>query len=161
MVCWLLHLQSICYVFNSVTLTGFMYQLAIIYCTILAIIVLLVEPYKEEYALYNTLDCVLFLWQAVSTASITFMNHAGMLQRYYLVFGCVTVVLTSTVPIVYISVVIVRWLHARILRAKSDSVSDFDESLAHRITNSSEYKDNCGYVNLKLIIRGTRAESSY
>ena len=142
------------YILYSVTLTGFMYQLAIIYCTILAVIVLLVEPYKEEYALYNTLDCVLFLWQAVFAASITFMNHAGMLQRYYFVFGCITVVLTGTVPTVYISVVIVRWLQARILRAKSDRVSDFNESLAHRITNSSEYKDNCGYVNLQINIQG-------
>ena len=137
------------YLLYTFTLGGFTYMLAILYCTILAIVVLIVEPYKEEYAIYNVLDTVLFLWQAFFAASVSVLNFAGMLQRAYLIAGYVSTVIGSIVPLIFIGAVVIRWILGRIRCLKARKVSDFDASLAHRITNSGEYRDNCGYVRLQ------------
>ena len=140
------------YLLYTLTLTGYLYILAIIFCIIAAIIVLVVEPYKEEYAVYNVQDCVLFLWQALFLATICFMNFAGILHRTYLISGYLSVMIVATVPIIFIITVFTRRMWKRSgwkLCKRCQTDSDLDTSLAHRITNSSEYKDSCGYVPLQ------------
>ena len=140
------------YLLYVFTLTGYLYILAIIFCIIAAIIVLVVEPYKEEYAVYNVQDCVLFLWQALFLATICFMNFAGILHRTYLISGYLSVMIVATVPIIFIIMVFTRRMWKRSgwkLCKRCQTDSDLDTSLAHRITNSSEYKDSCGYVPLQ------------
>ena len=52
-------------------LSGFTYILYIVLFTIGAVTILIVQPYKEEYAIYNVVDCVLFLWLALFCAVAT------------------------------------------------------------------------------------------
>ena len=147
------------YLLYTFTLTGYVYTISIIYCIISAIIVLVVEPYKEEYAIYNIQDCVLFLWQALFSASVCFMNFAGMFQTTYLLGGQLSVIIVTTVPIIFIATVFTRRMWKRSgwkLCKRSQTDSDLDESLAHRITDSSQYKDTCGYVPMKKTSRITK-----
>ena len=74
---YILNLLGI-YLQYAIIATGYLYELAIIYFIIVAITILIVEPYKREYAIYNILDCLLFLWLALTTASFTFFNFASL-----------------------------------------------------------------------------------
>ena len=70
-----------------------------IYFIIAAIIVLeYIEPCKEEYAIYNTQDCLL---QAFSSATFCFVNFAGTFQWDYLISGYVSAVLKIMSPIIF------------------------------------------------------------
>ena len=140
------------YLLYTFTLTGYSYTIAPIYFIIAAIIVLIVEPYKEEYAIYNTQDCLLFLWQALGSATFSFVNFAGIFKRSYLTSAYMSATLVITVPVVFISTVFIQRMWKRSgwkLCKRCQTDPDLDTSLAHRLTNSSEYKDSCGYVPLK------------
>ena len=133
------------YMIYSFTLTGYTYQLATVYFLTVAIIVLIIEPYKEEYAIYNSVDCVVFLWHAMFTASITLINIVGYIQSEFLVLAYVIIDSVCILPLLLIMVIVVNRL---IGCFKTKRESDINESLAHRITNTDEYIDNCGYVTL-------------
>ena len=55
---------------------GFVYHMCAMFFPLFAIVALLVEPYKEEYAIYNSLECVLFLWLSLSCTSVTIIHNA-------------------------------------------------------------------------------------
>ena len=144
-------LLGICLLY-SLTLTSFLYLIATIYFIIAAIIVLVVEPYKEEYVIYNIQDCVLFLWLALASALICFVNFAGIFQRKYLITALLSMLPAAVVPVMLIAIVIIYRMWKRSgwkLCKRCPTDPDLDASLAHRIINSSEYKDTCGYVSLK------------
>ena len=74
---------------------------AIIYFILLAPIVFLVEPYKEEYAFYNVLDCVQYLWLAIFCSSIEFVNLSGL---FYMLCTYFVILCVSTLPLIRESV---------------------------------------------------------
>ena len=137
------------YLLYAFTLNTFLYLIVTVYYIIAAIIVLLVEPYKEEYAMYNTLDSVLYLWHATFALSIAMLNEVASLQRPFMVVAYVVVVVVGMVPLLLIAGVAGHWIlrRTRCIKTMSET-SDLQASLAHRITNSHEYRDNCGYVTL-------------
>lgn len=151
------------YLLYAFTLNGYMYNISIVYCIIFAIIVLIVEPYKEDYAMYNILDTLLFLWQALFGVSISLVNMASLLQRKYLVFGYFVVTCVSLVPLILISAMVIKWILKRTRCFRDRRTTDLSGSLAHRITNSNEYKDNCGYVTLnsQQLLSSTLAEDTH
>ena len=109
---YMLHLFG-SYLVYACTLCGYTYRILIVYYTIAAIIVLAIEPYKEEYAAYNTLDCLLFLWMALFALAVTLLNEISVLQRMYMVVAYVVVVGVSAVPLLLISAVAIHWLLKR------------------------------------------------
>ena len=139
------------YITYAFVKTELLYNLAIIYYILVAIIVLLVQPYKAEYAVYNTLDSVLYLWHALFALAIVTLNLSGELQRVYMAVGYASVTIVGVTPLVLVSSIVLRWLLA-VLGCKrckrSEALDDGETSLAHRITNSHEYRDSCGYVTL-------------
>ena len=145
---YMLHLFGT-YVLYACTRNGYLYEIVSVYCIIAAIIVLVVEPYREEYAMYNTLNCLLFLWLALFALAISLLNMVSTLLREYMVVAYVVAIGVSAVPLLLISVVATHWLlrRTRCLKRRR-STAELDASLAHRITNSKEYKDNCGYIAL-------------
>ena len=139
------------YVMYSFVRTELLYNLGIIYYILAAIIPLLVEPYKEEYVAYNVLESVLYLWHALFAAAIVTLNMSGEEQRDYMAIGYASIIFVGTIPLVLVSFLLVSWL-LKILGCKKckrfEKIQDGETSLAHRITNSQEYKDSCGYVTL-------------
>ena len=137
------------YLIYTFVKNGFVYVLAPVYYTLAAIIVVLLQPYKPEYDSYNTLDVVFYLWQALFAVGITVLNNASELQRGYIAVGYAVTMMVGMVPLVFISGLVVRWGLRRIGCTRWEKHNSFDDSsLAHRITNSQEYKDSCGYVAL-------------
>ena len=138
-------------VFLSIYLTytfmqdGFMYCMSTISALIFAIIALLVEPYKEEYALYNSLDCVSFLWLALLCLSLTTIHTAQNLQVVFVIPGFLTLVFVSIVPLAYATVIVVHWVWRRMQRRgycteRQCLEVQLEESLPHRIACSVEYR---------------------
>ena len=149
---WYAALQNISllgiYVMYAIVKTEFLYNLATLYYMLVAIIVLLVEPYKTEYAVYNILDCALYLWHAMFAVALDTLNLSSDLQREYIAMGYASIIFVAVTPLVLVSSIVVRWLLTVIgcKKRKSSELQDDETSLAHRITNSQEYKDSCGYV---------------
>ena len=133
----------------SVSVSTIFYIVSIIYFILLALIVLLVEPYKEEYAFYNVLDCVQFLWLAIFCSSIAFLNFSKLFQREYTSCTYFLIAGISTVPLVYIAALVIYKIGKRsVLKFcnKYQVETDLNDSLPDRVYNPNQYKDNCGYV---------------
>lgn len=139
------------YIVYTVTVTEYAYVLGSLYYVMAAMVVIILEPYKEEYWKYNILDVVLFLWQALFGASISVLNFSGYFQRQFMYIAYLFIVVIGTTPILAF-LIMVLWYLLRVMGCRKKccrSELERQTSLAHRITNSEEYKDGCGYVTLR------------
>ena len=125
------------------------YMFAIIYFIIIALIVLLVEPYKEEYAFHNVLDCVQYLWLAIFCSSIVFLDISGLFQREYTSCTYFVIAGISTVPLVYIAALVMHKIGKRSGLKFCNEYQTETNSLPDRVYNPNQYKDNCGYVPIQ------------
>ena len=132
------------------TLNGYGYVVGIIEFTIAAIIVLLVQPYRKEYAVYNVLDTVLFILQALFCAALTYLNVAGLKQRVYLVISFPLLWCVCSAPLIYIAAIVIRWTWKRRGRqfCEMDQALETDgsESLPDRLSRPNQYEDSFGFV---------------
>ena len=139
---------GLCLLFSVFVGTIF-YIVSIIYFIIIALIVLLVEPYKEEYAFYNVLDCVQYLWLAIFCSSIAFLNFSGLLQREYISCTYFLIAGISTVPLVYIAALVIHKIGKKSDLKFCNEYQTETDSLPDRVYNPNQYKDNCGYVPIQ------------
>ena len=133
----------------SVSVGTMVYIFLIIYFIIIALIVLLVEPYKEEYAFYNVLDCVQYLWLAIFCSSVAFLDFSGLFQREYMLCTCFVILCVCTLPLIYIAALVIYKIGKRSglnFCNKYQVETDLNDSLPDRVYNPNQYKDNCGYV---------------
>ena len=91
------------YLMRTFAVDTIFYIFAIIYFIIVALTLLLVEPYREEYALYNILDCVQYLWLATISSSVPFLNFSALLQRESILYAYLVIAGIGTVPLIYIT----------------------------------------------------------
>ena len=137
------------YLLLTFTIDTIVYIFSIIYFIIIALIVLLVEPYKEEYAFYNVLDCVQYLWLAIFSSSIVFLNFSSLLQNEGILYAYFVIAGNGTVPLIYITAIVIYKIGGRCglkFFNKCQKESVLIESLPDRVYNPNQYKDNCGYV---------------
>ena len=85
------------YILHSFTRSEFSYILALMYFILFAAIVLLVKPYKKDWAAYNYIDFVLYLWQGLFAVSITLLNFSSYLQRGYMLLGYTSILFASII----------------------------------------------------------------
>ena len=62
----------------GLTLSGHTYFLMITLFISMAILLLTTEPYKKEFALFNILDFLVMLWQAIVTTSVVFCDGSTL-----------------------------------------------------------------------------------
>ena len=134
------------YILTSCTLSAMIYKLATMYFIITATIVLLVEPYKEEYAIYSIVDCVQYLWLALFSSLIAFMNFSSLLERELLVYSYCLSIGIGTVPLLYITTLVIYKIGKRNGLKFCNKETVLNESLPDRLYNPNQYKDSCGYV---------------
>ena len=149
-------LVNICY---ASCLNGLVYILATVIFICAAIVVIVTEPYKQEYAQFNRIDAVFMLHLAMWCGTLTFLNTATMFQRTYdlglmVFFGCINVLHN-----IILAGVLLWWLYRRCnlkihlwLLKKVGYIQrelSFD-TLPHRLLNSDQYRDSgFGYVRAK------------
>ena len=97
----------------SVTLTGLFYSIAAIVFIVLAMLVVIVRPYKDRYAKYNRIDAILILLQAMVCASVLCINFAEIKGRKYLKFSILLTGFIGCLPLFYISAVVIYRLYKR------------------------------------------------
>ena len=135
-------IKSVAYLIYVISLSQVAYPLIIMMCVIGAIVTVIVEPYKEEYKMFNIINTNLFLWLGLLFAVFTTNNASYLLQKQ-LTDHYISAIILSLVPLVYIIVVIIHHLIRRFRGEKGDELTS---SLPHRLLHSDQYRDSFGYI---------------
>ena len=136
-------IKSLAYFAYSVALNVTSFIFIVILCISAAAIIVIVEPYKEEYKQFNVISANLFLWEALLFTSVVYKNDTYFVQSglddHY-----ISATILSLVPLVYIIVVIIHHLIRRFRGEKGGD--ELTSSLPHRLLHSDQYRDSFGYI---------------
>ena len=129
------------YFIYAIEPTGIFYILVGILFVIAASVVVIMEPYKEDYSVFNIIGSVLYLWQALFAASLVIVNHniEVELSNSYIYASFV-----GLIPLVYLIGLVVNHLIKR--RKKADGLVT---SLPDRLLHPNMYRDSFGYVAIR------------
>ena len=131
-------IRFLAYLLYAASLSGTFYFLATVLFLIAAIVVVVVEPYNEEYSVFNIICASLFLWYAMFSTSIAYEGISipleAQLSQHYIM-----TILTGLVPLVYIIIVAVNHF------VRFSGRKRLTSSLPDRLLHSSLYQDTCGY----------------
>ena len=126
--------KLLAYVIYSLSPSDMFFVLATISFIIGAAVVVIVEPYKEEYSVYNIVSANLLLWQALLFISFSYDSIAEILAKGWQ-DHFVSTILISLIPLVYITVVAVQYLFRK-FRKTADTLTN---SLPHRLLYPNQY----------------------
>ena len=137
-------IKSMAYFIYGISHNEISYIFIVILCIISASIIVIVEPYKEEYKQFNVISANLFLWEALLFTSVQYKNDIYIVQSglddHY-----ISAAILSLFPLVYIIVVII---HHVIRRFRGEKGGDeLTSSLPHRLLHSDQYRDSFGYIS--------------
>ena len=140
---FLILFKSIGYVIYAVSLNDISFILFMMLSIVTAGLFLTVEPYTEEYEVFNTISPNLFLWLALVFASFVYKSNSRLSQTQ-LNDHYITATIFGLFPLVYIIVVIIHHLIRRFQGEKEGD--ELTSSLPHRLLHSDQYRDNCGFM---------------
>ena len=106
-------LRILLFITYGVTLTSLFYSIATIIFIAMGILIVTVRPYKERYKIYNKVDAIMVLTQALATASILCHIFASIKGERFKTFSVVLVAIFNILPLIYITVVALHWLYTR------------------------------------------------
>ena len=106
-------LRIVMFIACSVTLTSLFYSVATIIFISMGMLIIIVRPYKEHYKIYNKVDAIIVLIQALVTASILCHIFATIKGERFKTFSVVLAATFYILPLIYITVVALHWLHTR------------------------------------------------
>ena len=133
--------RLIIYIVFTLTLSTLFYNLAVLVIIPFAIVIIVVQPYKEEYKIFNTVDAVMVMVEALWCSTVNSLNYANMKNRNHVKFISVLIGILSLYPLMYVTVVALHWVYKRgvcgfeIIRSRPL----LTESLPDRLVNSKEY----------------------
>ena len=104
-------LRILLFIAYCLTLTSLFYSFATILFIAMGMIVIIVKPYKERYAIYNKVDAIMILIQALTTASILCLIFAQIKGERFITFSVFLVAVFSTIPLLYVSATVSLWLY--------------------------------------------------
>ena len=136
-------IKSLAYVVYVVFLSQVAYPHIVVLSLLGASVIIIVEPYKEEYKVFNMISANVFLFLGLIFA-VFMTNNASYLLQKALSDHYISAILLSLVPLVYIIVVV---LHHLIRRFRGQKGGDgLTSSLPHRLLHSDQYRDSFGYI---------------
>ena len=95
----------------AVTLSGLFYAVGTVGLVLLAMLIVIVQPYKVKFATYNTTDSVLILLLAGWYASVLCLSVSSSKSFKFVKVSFIIIALTAILPLSYILVVIMHWLY--------------------------------------------------
>ena len=147
-------LKLFVYISYALSIGEMSYVFAVLLCTIGAIAIIIVEPYKEEYEVFNVISANFLLWLslffAIFTAALSYGESTGDVK---LIVGLVP----SLFPFTYIIVVILHHFMKRFRRNRG--VRTLSISLPDRLLHSEDYRDSFGFI-AKLPLSTTSHENT-
>ena len=128
------------YVLFAMTVSGFFYNLAVVFTIVCVAVVIAVQPYKKEYDNFNILDTVMLLLMVLCLSSITCLNVANVKSRFYEKIAFLLVGLVGLSPLVYLCMATLHWLYHRgFLGFKIIKQAARIPDLPDRMLHSGEY----------------------
>ena len=135
----------------GLTLSGLTYFLLITLFIYMAILLLIAEPYKREYAFFNILDFLLMLWQAIVITSIVFYNASTLKYKAFLKSSTIVLGIVSFMPSLCFVILLINWIyrsklsthHGIVCHCHQDTSEDV---LPDRVSNPDGYRDSFGFV---------------
>ena len=103
--------RIIMFLLYSITLTSLFYTFGTILFIVMAILIITVRPYKKRYAIYNKVDAIMILIQALSTSSVLCHIFADIKGERFKTFSVFLVAFFTTLPIVYIVFISLHWAY--------------------------------------------------
>ncbi|CAI8025599.1 hypothetical protein GBAR_LOCUS14765, partial [Geodia barretti] len=132
------------YLAYALSLGGVSFILVTLVSLIAAITAVIVEPYKEEYRVFNGITADLYLCAALIFTLTMGKAAAPIFEAEYNDHWILSVAFLGILPLVYITLVI---LHHLIMRFRGQKAGDgLTSSLPHRLLHPDQYRDTCGYI---------------
>ena len=124
----------------AVSLAEISYVFITIVSIIAAVISVIVQPYREEYDMFNTISAVFLLWQAILFALMAKEGLSRLLATRFK-DGFISFVVFSFAPLVYIIAVtghhFVKRCNCKCVKESSPTLSPLPDRLLH----SNQYRD--------------------
>ena len=122
-------------------LTGMFYFLAQLYSLLWSVIVLLVEPYKDEFSFHNRFEPCVYLCLALIVTGIAGLNYSNVASRVYNTPLFVITGVLILVPITYLFVLTIWWIYKNTcVNSKSAQQSiNTTSALPDRLIHSGNY----------------------
>ena len=122
-------------------LSAVTYNFLLVCLLLCVLVVLLVQPYKEKYSLYNILDPVMILIHALLMAGLTAVNCANLKQRAYNSALFVFVGILLLLPLLYLAAVALWWINkSAFCQCRPIDTQELSSSIPDRLLHSSNYE---------------------
>ena len=128
------------YISYALSISEMSYIFAVLLCTIGAIVIIIVEPYKEEYEVFNVISANCLLWLSLFFANFTAAISYGEPTDRKHIFALIL----SLFPLTYIIVVILHHFMKRFRQKRGAGTLSI--SLPHRLLHSEDYRDSFGFI---------------
>ena len=139
----------------AVTRSIAFYAVALLVLIGLAMLLVVVQPYKTEFAAYNVVDTIFVLVLAMWFGTVVFFSIAVVKARNLVKVSEITSFLVAALPLLYLVVVFLHWICSRrgigrrvvetiikrVCRRASDTTR-LEESLPDRLINLHLYQDS-------------------
>ena len=107
--------RMVLYAIYSATLTGYTLPVMASYLMATAVLVLVLKPYKEQFAKYNNIDVAMILFLAMFCLSLQAIELAYQKQitHWYVISATIIAAVLFLLPLLYTAVLLVRWILQR------------------------------------------------
>ena len=127
----------------AATLSALFYAVGLLVLIALASLVAIIQPYRQELAVYNTADVILILMMAAWYGSILCCNMTYEIAPTHLKIYFALIFIMALLPLVYITSIVLRWLfrRRRVQQKLCQWFRTWKQSNQRQLLNSSELPD--------------------
>ena len=104
--------RMVLYAIYCATLTGYTLPVMATYLMATAVLVVVLQPYKDQFAKYNNIDVAMILLLAMFYLSLQAIElaHQKQLTHWYVISAVVIAAVLSLLPLLYAAFLLVRWI---------------------------------------------------
>ena len=89
--------RPLLFIFYAVTLSAVVYVFAFIIFTVIGTVILISQPYKKEFSVYNKVEGSMILVLGLHNGGMTLLTIADLLNRPFVIFGIVILIMVEGV----------------------------------------------------------------
>lgn len=101
------------FILYALSLSSLYYILSFLLFTLLGIVFIICQPYKENFSKYNKVEGSLFLLLALWNGGVVLFNASTVKDTRFATLSLGIIVVASLIPLLYISVCACYWLYCR------------------------------------------------
>ena len=137
--------------------TALFYGAALLVLMALVMLIVIMQPYKAQFSMYNAVDSILVLVLALQCVTAVCVSLTSLKAHKWLMFSIILVFLVGLVPLFYITFVTLHWVCTQrgfgrrvIMKVRGCIRKDprrmvaagLEESLPDRLINPAEYEED-------------------